>query len=192
MRGSRAAHIDSMTDDNIIRKGGAGKDRTQFGEHNRSDAPEGTIKPPRKPGVLGGWEIKNVKTYSIGREGGAFSATIYKDGKRVLLVENTGNGGPNDYTDIATNRRHSGPHIAELTTTAQKAYDDEKMHDPDLFVEFLVFFGQVEKLAAKHGWDRDEVVEENIAHAKKTRYTDVGDNWYDREDLVMRHPELLD
>ena len=43
------------------------------------------------------WTVKNVKSFR-GREGDGFNATLYRDGKRVALVDDAANGGCYSYT----------------------------------------------------------------------------------------------
>jgi hypothetical protein len=150
-------------------------------------APAVTLSAPRKVGSLGGYEIKAYKSHGAGREGGGFTANIYRDGKKVLVVSNTGNGGPNDYEDAATGRRHSGKELEGFQAMALKAFPDKPFEAEDGFVEFVKWHGDIDKSIAKNDWPRDEVVEENIAASDKRSFFKITD----REREILLDPDIL-
>ncbi len=160
----------------------------ECGTHRRTDATIELTAVPRRSGTLGGYEVKNYRTYPIGREGGAFSATIYRDRKRVLKVENHGDGGQNWYT--GPDGRPESTEYDLLFAKAKQAYGEDGAHDPDMFVDLIKFNADIDKHASKIGVDRTALVEATInANAEHRGYTA---SWHDSEAEVLRHPESLD
>lgn len=114
------------------------------------------------PGRYAGYELKNFKRLPIGMEGNGFTASLWRDGKRVMLVENQGNGGANVYTDISdakTPTRHRGPEIERFQKTASEMYGPNRFESDDALVTFISWASEVDKATRKNGWSRDEVVE---------------------------------
>ena len=114
------------------------------------------------PGRYAGYELKNFKRLPIGMEGNGFTASLWRDGKRVMLVENQGNGGANVYTDISdakTPTRHRGPEIERFQKAASEMYGPNRFESDDALVTFISWASEVDKAARKNGWSRDEVVE---------------------------------
>lgn len=50
--------------------------------------------------------VKKYKHFNVGREGGAMKCELYVDGTLAALVENQGNGGPNNYRWVGRYRDH--------------------------------------------------------------------------------------
>lgn len=114
------------------------------------------------PGRYAGYELKNYKRLPIGMEGNAFTASLWRDGKRVMLVENQGNGGANVYTDLSdpkTPRRHHGPEIERLQKAASEMYGPNHYESDDTLVSFIQMGTEIDKAAQKNGWPRHEFVE---------------------------------
>ena len=155
-------------------------------------APEASLASPaakpRKPGQLGAYEIKGFRNLPIGREGGAFTASIYRDGKRVLTVENNGDGGSNVYTDLGSGMRHFGAEIDMFKDFAAKATPEQEYEPEDSLVETMKWLGDIEKAAAKNRWPRADVIEENIRAHDETAYHKLTE----REKAILRDPTILD
>lgn len=174
----------------------------QFAERNRG-TPEATLPAPRKPGVLGGYEVRNYKKVNMGMEGGAFTATVYRDGKKAFLAENSGDGGENRYTPVipASARRtqdmevFKAIHISHCKETdafnemAVKALNEQPYGmTSDSFFELIWWHAQMEKDVAKNNWDRSTLIELSIeANDKNSPYP-----LSEREKEILRNPDVLD
>jgi hypothetical protein len=185
-----------MTNMNPARKKDTGQagNGGEFGAQKRTEdnVTLPAEKAPRISGSgIGGYTVKGFKKYPIGREGGAFSASIYRDGKKVMTVENLGNGGPNDYTETSTGSRHSGPEINAFKAKSNAAYGgDFGFGSEDIFIEAIMTVTDYEKHATKHNFDRDEIVAENLAYQKKNE--SFRGPWQDREDAFILDPSIVD
>lgn len=136
------------------------------------------------PGQYGGYEVKNYKELPIGMEGGAFTASIWRDGKRAMLVENSGDGGANVYTDVTDPkqpRRHRGPAVEEFTSAASAIYGPDTLESDDAFFGLALMGGQLDKAAVKNNWPRDEVIAANLE----------GNYLSDVEKDILRDPSLI-
>lgn len=137
-----------------------------------------------KPGQYAGYEVKNYKELPIGMEGGAFTASIWSGGKRVMLVENSGDGGPNAYTDISDPKkptRHRGPAVEEFVSTASAIYGPDTPESDDALFGLALMGGQLDKAAQKNNWPRDEVVAANLEG-----------NYLDEVDKdILRDPSII-
>jgi len=140
-----------------------------------------TSLPERKPGQLGGYELKGFKTLNTGMEGGAFTASIYKDGRRAILVSYDGNGGNYTYTDAATGRRHMGEAIDEFIEFAKKA-TEQSFEPEDHLIGVLAYLRDVEKMAVKGGLNRDEVMEYNLG---------LDQDFTDRDRAILLNPDIV-
>lgn len=148
----------STFDESSVRRGQP-QNKAQFRDHART-APEVSLgadeqQPNDRPyvlGTLGGYSIKNMREHSAGMEGGGFTASLYKDGKRVLAVSNDGNGGSNRYADPKTGA-YAGRSAAyvEFEAAARRIMGAEgkEYFEPDVFLDVVDFVGQVQKAAAK-------------------------------------------
>lgn len=137
-----------------------------------------------KPGQYAGYEVKNYKELPIGMEGGAFTASIWRDGKRVMLVENSGDGGANVYTDISDPKkptRHRGPAVEEFVAASSAIYGPDTLESDDALFGLALMGGQLDKAVTKNNWPRDEVVEANLE----------GNYLSDVEKSILRDPSLI-
>lgn len=161
------------------------KKRGEFAKRDYSPAPDGVVKPTRKPGVYGSYQVKAFKATASG----AFTANLYRDGKHVLYVENHGRGGCNFYHPVVSG---SGE-ITRFEQFAAKAYGEDAFEPADVFVNFLDLAGQFDRAVAKGGFDRDFVVEQFIEEqkAENAKYGWVDANW-ETEYGFLRNPEKLD
>ncbi|WAC50366.1 hypothetical protein [Frigoribacterium sp. SL97] len=157
----------------------------KFADKSQSAPETSLITParPRKPGQLGPYELKNYKRHSAGMEGGGFTASLYRDGKRVVAVSNDGNGGSHRYVSV------TGDHseVTKFQAFANKALELGGDDSEDLLIENMAYLTDIEKLAAKNGWDRDEVLEENLVADSATEYP-----LSERERAILRDPSILD
>lgn len=91
-----------------------------------------------------GYSIKNYKECQ-GRDGYAFSLTLYKDNKRILSVKNSGCGGCNRYHAILpkgtkpevigkTKRKR----VAKLLETAENVLESNYVEAHDMFIGKLI------------------------------------------------------
>lgn len=146
-----------------------------------------------KPGVYGGYEIKNYRDLRMGREGGAFMASIYRDGKRVMLAENTGNGGANTYTDLTNPKspsRYYGPEITRYEAFATKALDANPAfpENSDSWLAFHQWAADIDKTAVKNGWSREAAIEGNLKAALDLpEYAQPSE----REQAILRDPSII-
>lgn len=117
-------------------------------------------------GRYAGYEVKNFKRLPIGMEGNGFTASIWRDGKRVMLVENQGNGGANVYTDLSDPSgpaRHRGPEVERFQKAAVEMYGPNHHESDDSLVTFVQWGSEIDKAARKNNWSRAEVVEAAVA-----------------------------
>jgi hypothetical protein len=161
-------------------------------------APQVAIRPPRKLGQLGGYEIKSYKALATG----AFTATIWRDGKKVLSVSNDGRGGPNRY-DRPFSTAKAAPETTEqmiatrnAATTeekafhdmAQKALGDGYAEQEDIFIDVILWNADIEKHAGRYGYTRDSVVEGEILR----RESESPYPLTEEEKTLLRNPDWLD
>jgi hypothetical protein len=174
----------------------------EFGEHlhSKPDIPDLRAPRPRRDGELGGYQIKKIKVLrNAGMEGDAFTASIHRDGKEVLRVSNSGDGGPNRYGiptpetvgDLTDEQQKAlytdhANEIAALNAMALKATGFAYGEEHDLFVEVIRNNHRIEKHAKKHGYTRESVVEEYIS-----QYEDEGYPIDEREKEILRNPDIL-
>ena len=137
-------------------------------EANAVSPSERLASGPYKPGTIGGYEVKNYKNVAgMGPEGGAFTASIYRAGKRVLTVSNSGWGGGNDYRQVTTvpgdgvkERRALDATAREVEgVTASTAY-----FEPDMFVDLVQMAGEYQKHAKKHGFSYTDVATASLTN----------------------------
>lgn len=136
---------------------------------------------PYKPGSIGGYLLKNYRPSSIGREGGAFSATLYRDAKRVMLVENDGSGGGNRY--FSPKAGDIRAEQAALDDTARLVMGEEELtryFEADGFIALLVIASDFARHAAKYGFEYQSVVAASI---------DGIDFLEEAERAALTHPE---
>lgn len=154
------------------------------------DVTEARLDYEHKPGVYGGYEIKAYKRVKIGPEGGAFTASIYRDGKKVMTAENDGWGGQNVYTDLSDPkmpRRHVGAEVDRFNEFAKQALGDD-VEPADAWMNFHEWATTIDKGAAKNNWPRDKVVEANLKAEME------GPEWSrpsEREQAILRDPSIL-
>jgi hypothetical protein len=136
---------------------------------------------------------------NAGMEGDAFTASIYRDGKKVLVFSNSGDGGSNRYNSPAVNyaqeetieRARARGEVRRteelaLRAMASKALGSKAGEPEDHFIEFLINSANVDKHAVKHGYTRESVVEEWIADADASPYP-----MSEREKYVLLNPDSL-
>lgn len=145
------------------------------------------------PGRYAGYELKNFKRLPIGMEGNGFTASLWRDGKRVMLVENQGNGGANVYTDISDAKmptRHRGPEIERFQKAASEMYGPNRFESDDALVTFISWASEVDKAARKNGWSRDEVVEsvvQDYRQEMERNYVEADET----EIAALRDPSII-
>lgn len=145
------------------------------------------------PGRYAGYELKNYKRLPIGMEGNGFTASLWRDGKRVMLVENQGNGGANVYTDLSdakTPMRHRGPEIERFQRTASEMYGPNRHESDDALVNFIQLGGEVDRATRKNGWARDEVVE-NVIRDYTSALGDTQIPGLESEIAALRDPSVI-
>lgn len=93
-----------------------------------------------QPGVYAGYEVRNFRSLPIGSEGGAFTANIYKDGVKVVTVENDGNGGMDVFTDVSGEHptRHRGPELTRFAQASRRLFPDSYEADSEM-VQFVIW-----------------------------------------------------
>lgn len=99
-----------------------------------------------KPGVFGGYEVRNFRSLPIGSEGGAYTANIYRDGKKVLTVENDGNGGMDTFTDVSGEHptRHRGPELTRFVQASERMFSGQFEAESEM-VQFNLWAGDVDR-----------------------------------------------
>jgi hypothetical protein len=165
-----------------------------FASRKRDDGV--SLPVPRKAGQIGGYETKNYKELSTG----AWTATIYHDGKRVLIASNDGRGGANRY-DLPPMKSPSEAQIKvaftkfhvdlkALEATSKKALGADVFEAEDAFMDLVLNLAAIEKHAEKHNFDRDRFMDHQLILSRKNdSYTFP---YQGRVDALMRNPELLD
>lgn len=98
------------------------------------------------PGRYAGYEVKNFRSLPIGSEGGAFTAAIYREGKKVMTVENDGNGGMDVFTDVSGDHptRHRGPELTRFTQASERMFPDGFEPDSEM-TQFILWGGDVDR-----------------------------------------------
>jgi hypothetical protein len=154
-----------------------------FGSAPAKTESEVTLAAPYVPGTVGGYTIKNYKEHRAGREGGGYTATIYKDGKRVLLVSNEGNGGPDRVETARKDVGYDREAEEAFVNTARSVMDGraEGYFEPDMFIGTLVIVADWQKHADKIGVSYERVMQASIDQL--TPYST------ERQLDVVRHPE---
>lgn len=168
-------------DETKIRRGQPAN-KAQFAEKGNS-VPEASLPAQKSlPGSIGGWSVRNYKTHSAGPEGSGYTASVYKDGKRVMTVSNDGWGGADRFANPKTNMNLAGSAVLdEFTADARRAnQEDEVGHfEPDMFVSLLAITGQIGRHAEKIGAGYEDIVRANI---------DQYDDLSDREKELLLDP----
>lgn len=156
-------------------------------------APEASLtpKPARKPGELGGFTVKGYKEHSAGMEGGGFTASIYRDGKRVIAVSNDGNGGSNLYRALKPAEDGAAPETQLFREFAARALPDAGPEPEGSILETMKWLRDIEMNIAQQGWPRDEAIEANIKASDDAAQYDYL-LLSDREKEILRDPTILD
>jgi hypothetical protein len=144
-------------------------------------------------GRYAGYEVKNYRKLPIGMEGGAFTASIWRDGKRVMLVENAGNGGANTYTDLSSPKtplRHRGEEIDRFKKTASAMYGPDKYESDDALFAFVQLGSEVDRLARINGWSRTETAEA-MAEDYEKQMAEFGSKADEVELAALRDPSII-
>lgn len=151
--------------------------------------PEGALPSPARehvPGSIAGWEVKNYKTANIGPEGGAFSASIYKDGKRVLTVSNDGWGGSDRFANPDNGVNAVGSEsVRDFENDAARVLDEDpaspinREFAASRFVDLIAEAGNIQKYAKKNGFTYDEVATASLPEMAGLS---------DREKAVLTNP----
>jgi hypothetical protein len=137
----------------------------------------------RKPGEFAGYQVKALKQTASG----AFTANLYRNGKHVLYVENSGRGGCNLYHPAQSGNGEQ----TLLEEFAQRVYPNG-FEAADQFVAFLIMAGDIERQIERKKLDRAKAIEQVIAD-ERAYYASAG--WtpddMEREFEFLRQPELL-
>lgn len=174
--------------------------KKRFAEHKPSEPTIDPLKPmrPRKPGELGGYQVKAHKVLrNVGMEGDGFTATVYRDGKAAFAVSNDGNGGDNRYSRVITANMpvetldearakaiECQEAIAAFNELAGKA-TGASFGPGDSFVALLVENASIERFATKNRLSRESIVEEAISQGEEDEL------WSDEEKNTLRNPDSL-
>lgn len=173
----------SSFDESKVTRGQPANDGQFAGKANSE--PESTLPTPKPyvPGTLGGYSIRNYHAHRAGMEGGGFTASIYRDGKRVLEASNDGNGGAHLYRPIFPRVTPGGvDEFAALEATARRVMgrEDSDFFEPDLFVTLAQAVGDIHR-----GAGRIRVLYSEAAAAA------LADSAWDHVREIVVHPEAF-
>lgn len=99
-----------------------------------------------KAGRYADYEVKNYRSLPIGSEGGAFTASIHRGGKKVMTVENDGNGGMDVFTDVSGEfpMRHRGPELERFVRASGRMFPEGFETESEM-VQFTLWAGDVDR-----------------------------------------------
>lgn len=120
------------------------------------------------PGRYAGYEVKNFRSLPIGSEGGAFTASIYREGKRVMTVENDGNGGMDTFTDLSGEHptRHRGPELTRFAQAGRRMFPDTYEADSEM-VQFVLWAKDVDNAVGTAPPEKRQAFLDEVAQAGK-------------------------
>lgn len=139
------------------------------------------------------FEIKNFKQMSM-YDGVAFSGTVYVNGKKAFLVENSGRGGWNLYTALneegKTLLKKTEAFVKTLPPIHDERFQIDLTFDMDMFIEDLI--REKEKLALykrkckKSTLFRLPKDDENVYREIKEIYSEGLKKW-----ILAKHPDAI-
>ena len=123
--------------------------------------------PPQAPARtdFGGYELRGFRTAGRGMEGRIWSANIYKGGKKVMSVTDSGDGGEYRYADASGRNIHMSETVAEFTAVADKLHPEFANGfggSAEMLCETLVFSAELDKFQRKYNVDRATAVDDHI------------------------------
>jgi hypothetical protein len=75
------------------------------------------LSAPERAAMMARYELKGVKGF-LASDGYAFKGTLYRDGKKFLIVEQNGNGGPNYYYSTSKKAGTQRERVSQLEADA--------------------------------------------------------------------------
>lgn len=134
------------------------KGTTTGGQFAAEQKPEAAVSlpGPEPRSAFGGYEMRAFRSAGQGMEGKIWSAKLYRDGKAVIAITDTADGGPCRYIDLVSGAAHVGGVIDTFRAQATAAMPQYAEYADDVFAEFLLLSSQMDKNARDNRISKQE------------------------------------